>query len=382
MINKQDINRLSKEEAPLCISIFIPTHRAGEAGRNDRDIIMLKNQWKDVQDKLEQRGLSPIEIKKIGQPVNELLEDNEFWNHQSDGLALFLTQNGLEKYTLPISFEAFNYVSHEFYLKPLMPMFVGDGRFFILALELNEVRFFEGTRHTISPVIIEDLTPERLEEVVGYDYEQKSLQFRTQQGNQGKGAFHGHGEGKEDRKNEILRFFREVNKGLMTMLHDENAPMVVACGDYLFPIYKEANTYKHLLDDPISHNMNDLNPVVLHELAWEKVRPLFDKERREKIAQFNQFHGTGRTAAGTNEILQAALAGKVDTLFLQNRTDIWGEHFPAENRVKIDESHDKSNISLMNQAAVQVFSQDGKVYLLEKEEMPDDSSKMNALFRY
>jgi hypothetical protein len=382
MINKKDIARLSKVEDALCVSIFIPTHRAGEAVRKNADAILLKNQWKEVTEKLRKEGLTPSEIEQLGQPILELIDNTEFWSHQSDGLALFLTKNRLEKFTLPIAFEAFHYVSNEFYLKPMMPMFVGDGRFFILTLSLNDVQFFEGTRHSITPVKIEDLTPARLEEVVGYDYKQKNLQFRTQQGSMGQGAFHGQGEGKEERKNEILRFFRAVDKGLMTMLHDEHAPMVVACQDHLFPIFKEANDYKFLVDKNISLNPNDVSLVYLHEVAWEKVKPHFEQERKEKIERFQEVHGTGQTAIDTNEVLQASLTGKTDTLFLENRADIWGVYNPNNNTVRIEEAHHSANVSLMNLAAIQVFLQGGKVYLMEKEEMPDDTSKMNALFRY
>ncbi len=384
MINRKDIERLAESHGHICISIFIPTHRAGEAVRKDADVILLKNQWKEVLEKLKDHELSPPEIEQIAQPVQQLIEDQEFWSHQSDGLALFITPDGMEHYTLPLAFEPFNFVSHEFYLKPLMPLFVGDGRFFVLKLALNEVEFFEGARYSITPVIIEDIVPQRLEETVGYDYEQKSLQFRTQQSGlgQGQGTFHGHGEGKDERKNEIQRFLRDVNKGLMTMLHDENPPMVVASQEYLFPMYKEVNDYKNLVDDPITKNLSELTPVFLHELAWEKVAPIFDQERQDKIDLFRQVHGTGKTAVDTSEVLYAALAGKIDTLFLENRTDIWGIYDPAENSVELSDRHHASNTSLMNMAAVKTLLQGGKVYLMEKEQMPDDTAKMNALFRY
>jgi hypothetical protein len=114
MINKKDIARLSKVEDALCVSIFIPTHRAGEAVRKNADAILLKNQWKEVTDKLRKEGLTPSEIEQLGQPILELIDNTEFWSHQSDGLALFLTKNRLEKFTLPIAFEAFHYVSNEF----------------------------------------------------------------------------------------------------------------------------------------------------------------------------------------------------------------------------------------------------------------------------
>ncbi|MBT8312024.1 MAG: hypothetical protein KJN91_04180, partial [Eudoraea sp.] len=55
-------------------------------------------------------------------------------------------------------------------------------------------------RYGLQDLFIEMHAPEQLEEAVGYDYKQKSLQFRTGQAGFAQGAFHGHGEGKDDEK--------------------------------------------------------------------------------------------------------------------------------------------------------------------------------------
>ena len=120
-------------------------------------------------------------------PATDLLEDHEFWKNQSDGLAIFISKDLFRKFTLPLNFEEFSYVSNEFYLKPLMPVFNDDGLFYLLTLKADEVKFYEGTRNNITEIRIDDLVPSRLEDSVGYDHEQKNLQFRTQQGGKGEG---------------------------------------------------------------------------------------------------------------------------------------------------------------------------------------------------
>lgn len=382
LINRKEIAQLAEMQDAFCVSIFIPTHRSGQAVLKKSDAILLKNQVKAVTEKLEKEGMSELEIAKFMKPAHDLIQDSGFWSNQSDGLAIYMAKDFFRKYTLPIKFEEFNYVANGFYLKPLMPLFSGDGRFFVLTLEIEAVKFYEATRHAISDVIIKDLVPSRLEEVVGFDYEQKSLQFRTQQMGSGNAAFHGHGEGKAERKDEILRFFRSVNKGLMTMLHDESAPMVVACQDFLFPIYKEANTYKNLMDDHISSNPANLDKLLLHEKAWAVVQPFFDRERLEKLELSQQHHDTKRTSIDIREIVPAALEGKIEALFLKNSEDIWGIYNPTTREVRVQEMPQSPNVSLLNLAATKTFLQGGKVYLLENDEMPTPYSKVNALYRY
>ncbi|TLP72860.1 hypothetical protein [Maribacter sp. ACAM166] len=382
LITKKEIEELEGIHSESCISIFIPTHRAGEEVLKGKDILLLKNQLKEVKSKLEQEEMGPREIDTLIAPIQELLDDSEFWRHQSDGLAIFRSDSFLKKYTLPVHFKAFNYLANGFYLKPVLPMFTGDGNFYVLALELENVRLYEQTRHSIVEVVVDDLIPSRMEDRVGYDYEPKSLQYKSGADAQGRAMYHGHAEGDRNRKNEIARYFRAIDKGLMTLLKDDNKPMIVASQDYLFSIYKDENSYQHLLDNPINCNLSETDKLLLHEMAWEKVAPIFDEERKEKVETFRQYDSTGRTSSEIEHVVLAALDGKIDTLFIQNSADIYGIYDPEKRFVRVDEDLLPSSVSLLNKVAIKTFLNGGKVYLLEKDEMPNPYSKVNALYRY
>ena len=382
LITKKNIEILDGMHGDNCISIFIPTHRAGEEVRSGKDALKLKNQLKAIKKKLSFEEVGPRDIDALLAPIEKLLDDGKFWAHQSDGLAIFRSADFFETYTLPVYFLEFNYVGHEFYLKPLLPMFTGDGTFYVLSLELEEVKLYEQTRDSITEIIIDDLIPASLEERVGYDYEQKGLQFKSQADARGRAMYHGHAEADRDRKNEIARYFRAIDKGLMTILKDKNAPLFVASQDYLFSIYKEENSYKNLIDDLIVCNLSETDKFLLHELAWEKVEPIFDSGRIEKMELFKQLEATGRTSSDIEQILPAALEGKIDTLFTRNQSDIWGIYNPEKRHVRIDEAPSPSNISLLNKMAVKTFLNGGDVYLLEEDDMPNPYSKVNALYRY
>mgnify|MGYP003659456174 CR=1 FL=1 len=168
----------------------------------------------------------------------------------------------------------------------------------------------------------------------------------------------------------------------MTLLKDDNFPMIVASQDYLFSIYKEENSYQHLLDDHITCNLSETDKFLLHEMAWKKVSPIFDRERKEKVEVFKQYDGTGKTSSEIEQVVPAALEGKIDTLFVQDSTDIWGIYDPEKRHVRIDEEPLPSSVSLLNKVAIKTFLNGGKVYLLKKDEMPNPYSKVNALYRF
>ncbi|MDG1729497.1 MAG: hypothetical protein P8K68_07845 [Algibacter sp.] len=382
ILTKQDIEQLSSIHSAFCISIFIPTHRAGKEVIEKLDAKALKNELKAVKTKLGKEELSVKEIDDLVHPIQQLIDNTGFWRYQSDGLAIFLSKSFFKAFTVPVRFEAFNYVANSFYLSPLMPMFVGDGSFYLLTLELEDVKLYEMTRHSITDVIVNDLIPARLEESVGYDYEEKNLQFRTQKEGYGAATFHGHAESDRARKNEITRHFRAIDKGLMTILNDKKLPMLIASQDYLFSIYKKVNTYKHLQKNHITNDPVETDKFLLHEIAWEMMAPVFDEERKEKIEAFKQYEGKGKTSSDIKQIVPAAFHGKIDTLFIENREDIFGIYHTKKEKVEIRKNLEKTNVSLLNMAAIKTFLQDGKVYLLEKDDMPNPYSKINALYRY
>ncbi|WP_026811670.1 baeRF3 domain-containing protein [Arenibacter latericius] len=382
LITRNEIKELDEIHKETCISIFIPTHRGGEKVLEGTDVLRLKNQVKDVRKKLEKNKLGPRDIDTLLAPIEALLEDGDFWRHQSDGLAIFRSKDFFRKYTLPVYFEEFNYVQNDFYLKPLMPMFTGDGTFYVLGLEQQYVKLYEMTQHTITDVVIDDLVPSTVEDKVGHEREPNSLQFRSGADSQGRAFYHGHAESDHGRKDDIARFFRAIDKGISPLLREETAPMIVVAQEVMFPIYKQENTYKHLLDDFIDQKASKVDKFHLQEMAWEKVAPIFDRERKEKLALYKEHQGTGRTSSGMVEVLQKAIDGKVETLFVENREDIWGTYNSEKKHVEVHEEPTEQSISLLNKAAVKTFLNGGTVYLMEKEEMPNPNSRVNALYRY
>lgn len=382
LMDKKDLERLLRIKGETCVSILIPTDRAGKDVLEEKSKLHLKSLWKDIESELHKKGVADHKIEKIKRPILELMDDHSFWRHQSDGLAIYAAEDFFEKYALPIHFEAHTYVANEFYIKPLVPMFSGDERFYILALQLAEVELYEATRYSIGKVEVEDLIPSRLEERVGFDYKEKHLNFRSQNSGGDKTVFHGHGGGEEERKEEINRYFRAIDKGLDSVSHNDNAPLVVATQDYLFPIYQKVNTYKHLFDEVVPGNPSDSDMFGLHEKALKLIDPVLRKTRLNKIEEYKNLSKTERTGTSITDILPAVQQGKVDTLFLENRSEIWGHYDKYKMETKIHDKQQVDSYSLMNWAAKEVLTQGGNVFLIPKEDMLSQDSQMNALYRY
>jgi hypothetical protein len=386
LLKKEKFVKLADVHHAHCVSMYLPTHRSGHEVIEDVDRVTLKNQVKEAKEQLQQYGLQEQEIKNYMNPVQELLDDKNFWRHQSDGLAIFLYDDKCEYFTLPIAFTEFVYVSDHLYLKPLVPLLNTSERFFIMALSLGNVKFYEATSHSIVEVIMEGLVPQSLEEAhtVGQDYEQKSLQFRAGHNAEGEGTmYHGHGAGNQtEKKEESLKYFREINEGLMRMLHDEEAPLILACVDYLEPIYREANTYPHLFDRHISGNHENTNMLTLHNAARDILGDHFKKDKKARHEDYQEKVHKGLASYEEKKVIPAAIVGQVDTLFIRKDDHLWGVYDAEKHSIKTDNEKKINNACLLNKAAIETIKNSGKVFLMESEEMPQEETLVNATFRY
>ncbi|MDP4284311.1 MAG: hypothetical protein Q8891_07805 [Bacteroidota bacterium] len=381
-ITEKDFKELAGVHDLNCISVFIPTHTAGNESFRKEDSLLLKNQLKEIKNILSDRGIKETELSEFVKPIKNLVDDTEYWSYQSEGLAIFISNHLFKKYELPVKFEPYHYVSTEFYLKPLLSTFATNENFFLLTLEVDEVRLYKGSGSGLEEINIAEIVPSGLEDVVGSDYEQKSLQFKSQQEGHGHSIYYGHGEGKDENKTEINKYLREVDKGLMKLLKDEKDPLVIAGVDYLFSAYREINSFNNLCDRHISGNPKLMGLQSLHDRALDFLQPFFNRTKKDKMEAFREFQGTPRTGNSIDEIVPAAIHGKIDTLFMLKDQDVFGVYNPVNNKVEIQNGTGLAQVSLFNLAAKEAFLRGANVYLVEQEEMPDGFSTVDALYRY
>lgn len=381
LLGKEELKALMERTGDHCISLYMPTVKAGRETR--MNAIRLKNLIADVEKQLDESGLSQKEIMKILEPAQDLQKNSVFWQHQSEGFAVFLTPDNFNYYRLPLKFNEEVIINKRFYLKPLLPLFSGDGRFYVLALSQKNIRLLQASRYSVSDLPLEDV-PTSMEEALGYDNLEHQSQFHvaSRTGKQrGDLMFHGHGGGEDNFKEDIQRYFQRVDQGLRDILSGENAPLILAGVEYLLPLYKKANSYVNLLEEAVIGNPDELTSEALHEEAWEVVEPYFKQEQEKAEKQFQDLFHTGQTSQDIKKILPAAHYGKVGLLFLDVNEQKWGTFTPEKSRVTIEKERKPGLEELVDLAAVKTLSNGGTVYAAKKEDMPVNSS-VAALFRW
>jgi len=58
----------------------------------------------------------------------------------------------------------------------------------------------------------------------------------------------------------IIEYLRTLDAALHEMLREESAPFVLAGVEYLWPLYRAANTYPHLIEGGVAGKPQGLRP--------------------------------------------------------------------------------------------------------------------------
>lgn len=364
----------------FCISLYMPAHRAGR--ETEQDPIRFKNLLRQAEERLLAEGMRSADAQSFLKKPQSLLQDQAFWQYQSDGLALFCSADIFCFFRLPVEFDQLLVVADRFHVKPLLPILTSDSTFFILAVSQSHLRLLEATRHTVDEIELEDV-PQSLAETLPEGFPENQLQFHTGTpsgtGNR-PAVFHGHDLSNEI-KNRLRQWFRAIDKKVAGLLSDVQSPLVLAGVDTLFPLYREVNTYPHLMEEGIAGNPDGTKPEELHRQAWAIVEPEFRKEREAGAARYREWAGTGKTATDIAEVVVAAHHGRIDVLFVAIGVQVWGRFDPDRDRVSIHRSPEPGDEDLLDLSAIRTLSKGGMVYVVPQEDVPDQGI-VAALFRY
>lgn len=389
LISKEELKELATIHDEICISIYIPTHKAGKEVINGQDAILFKNQIQKAKAKLKERNFTEIQSKELLKPAYDLLEDRGFWREQHEGLAVFLNKDFFKMYKLPLHFEEFCMISSSFHLKKLLPLLNGNGLYYILSLNMNHIRIFQADKANIEELEFDKDTPLSLDESMKYTEIQKSLQHHSGTGSGSSGAmFHGQAKGinRDDRKIFVEEFMRKVDNGINKLILDENVPLVLSGVEYLHPIYKEISKYQHIYEKGVEGSTEEMSSSELHSKTWPLVEPFFSSSLENYMQKYGDLAGTGKTSYDLKSIVPAAVNGRVEAIFITPEASQWGKYTEQGANLTIDlhDNFEENDDCLVSMSAVETVLNGGKTYIVDKENMPEKNvdTDIVAVFRY
>jgi hypothetical protein len=388
IISRKEIIDLIKHCEGLAITIYMPTYEAGR--RKEQSPIRLKNLLNQATDQMSETGMGKGEINSYLNPIENLLDDEFFWQQQTEGLALFLDANELHLYHLPDRVEESLLIGNHYHITPLIPIYQGNGQYYLLQIDQERPKIMQGSKFHLDEVDEVNL-PESLQEMFDSYFEFHShLSFHTSTSSpnpdsatQRNGIFFSQSGGDDiEKEAEIRNFFHRFDDALMEYLGGHHTPLVLAGADYLHHSYRQANSYPNLLEKGITKKVDQMPVEDLHKLSWQIVQEKFEKDFEQALEAYHQKEvKNGETSTEIEKIVPAAYYQQIHTLFSAENVQLWGKFKPDENLVLIKKEPSTHNEDLINLAATHTLTNGGEVLVVPQEKIPN-MAKLAAIFRY
>lgn len=374
-LNRQQLQELAEYRADHCVSVYLPTYRNGPD--QQQNPVRLRNLVDRARDELSGRGVRRPDAELLLEPISALYMDGLFWRASREGLACFSGPGFFRWYQVPRALEEQVCVCGRFRIQPLLPLLYGDERFFVLTLDQDDARLYEATRESMTQVELPPIPR------VLVDGEDQTLQSHTQHdrgatGDNSRAMFHGHGGPADRAKEDIAHFFSRVDAVVARELADEQAPLILACVDYLAPIYRATNSYRYLVETNISGSPNRVPLRDIHQRAWGTMEARLNTEVERSFDRLRNEVGVGRGSTNLRDVVLAADDGRVETLFVSRRAHLWGR-VDGQSRL-VEVSDNEHGDELLDFAAARTLSCRGAVHTVDH--IPEVNSPVAAIFRY
>ena len=369
VFHKSDLHELLEERAGPCVSIYFPSHRRKTEARSDS--ILYRNLCREVE-KILLRDAESGPAREIAGKL-KAIDEPEFWEHGSEGVAVFAAPGFLRCYRLPMTCPQLEVVGGSFHTKPLIRYLHSGDAYQVLSVGLQHVELLEGWGDDLQRVPLPGV-PRSLEAVVG-DAEPST-------GTQDRAPIGGSDDGPQ-RTAELERYFREVGRALQrTVLKNSHKPLILAASAQQQPLFRRASPLAGLLDAGIHQDVSRADVDEIRARAREILQPLFDarleKNKEAVVHAVAKGHGSDRLLP----VARAAAEGRVKQLIVESGRRFWGLLNRQTGDVLPGDSHKNAyDVDVYDELAEMTFQQGGEVLVLDKERMPG-STGIAAIFRY
>ena len=384
MLLRSDLDELLAFDKTPAVSVYLPTHSAGREVR--QDAIRLRNLLSDAAKRLAAAGRRAPEVDALLTPARRLVDDEEFWRYQGQGLAVFVGPGFDRVQKLPIAVPEELAIANHFCIKPLLPLIDPAGSFCVLALSAGRTRLYQGSRWTFAEVTGLDL-PQGLAEIWGETEYQEAHKAapsgRPQRGPAGLAKAQALGDAPEElHKTQLTELLRRVAAAVEPIIRRQPAPVILAAEPKIQGHFRELAKWKELLSDGILEFPDAMPAEDLHRKACAVFAPREEDARGEWLGRLRTLLGNnGKATAQTEEIVKAARYGRVDRLFLCDGQPLWGFFDERDDRVVAHREPADGDDDLLDYAALMTLRQGGNVTLVERTQLPP-TGPAAAILRY
>jgi len=306
---QSDLEQLAGLEGPV-LSVYMNTHTHGKASALDG--ARFGRLMKGIDGQLLAAGHERKWVKDFLAPIDRMVSDDNFWQHQRSSIAVFRTAQESILFQLNEALDETISLDETAQLVPLVSQVRPVPPFLLLVLSKNEVRLF-ACDDAHAEQIVDDKIPLSFDDALRFEDPEAQLQFHSQGGIS---IAHGHGIGDEVQKERLDRFLLAVDRAIVARENNPPRPLVIAAVDHNVARYRQVSSYPALFPAHLPGNP-DRKPVeTLHQDAIALLNDHTDAIHAAEMDRIRALVGTGRLETSSDAIVEAARAGRIETLYV------------------------------------------------------------------
>ena len=364
---------------PPCLSLYQPTHR--HHPENQQDPIRFRNLVRELESSVRMKYPAD-EVRTLLAPFEKLGADTAFWNHTLDGLAVLGSKGTFRVFRLQRSVPEVAIVADSFHTKPLRRLLQSVDRFQVLALTRHEIELFEGTRDALDRVELAPEVPRSITDALGEEVTEPHLAVGSYNGAGDPAMYHGHGGRKDQTDIDDERFFRAVDRAVLTHhSRPSGLPLILAGLAEQQAVFRRVTHNPFIVSAGIATHPRGFDDGELRLLAWQVMEPEY-RARVERLGQsFLQARANGFGSDDLTEVALAAATGRVATLLIDAGRHVPGQLDHATGAIELADLDRPDVDDLLDDLGTLVEERGGRVFVIAPEAMPA-ASGVAAVFRY
>jgi hypothetical protein len=369
VLSVEQLKSLGAGDGP-CITVVFPM-RVGPTD-NRKPSIRFKRELHSVDEKLTERGVKSSDRNELMAPLLSLAEILDGEADRTGSLVLFRSSSVSRWFFVDEAIEGSCTVADHFNVRPILPLIGADRTFYVLALSQKNIRLMRCNERDSVEIPLPEATPKSFESWLNVRSPQSPPNHGESRASAEAGP-EGSFTSVTDRDNldsHLRNFYKEVNKGVVEVLKDDKAPLVLAGVEYEIPIFKDVNTHPNLVGTPVLGAPDGLKGGELHRRALEAVQPHFQKDLENALQAFEKLGGSDRVSTGIKEIVRGAYDGRVAHLFVARTAQRSGQYDEASHKVVVHHEQHPEDEDLINAAALQTLLHGGQVFVLSRSKTP------------
>jgi len=383
------VNTLDKDFAsglddcnPPCLSLYQPTHR--HHPDNQQDPIRFKNLVKALEESLLQQS-SKEDIQPLLKRFLALADDNTFWNHTLDGLAVLGAKDMFRVYKFQRPVAELAVVANSFHIKPLLRILQSADRYHVLGLSRKEIKLFEGNRDALDEIEPAPGVPRTITEALGEELTEPH-QTVASYGGAGGGHSpmrHGHGGKESEVDGDAERFFRAVDRAVLEHHSQPSGlPLILAALPQHHHMFHDVSHNPFLIQESIDFHPGSLSSMEdLRQHAWQIMEPHYVARLTALAEEFGNARSEGLSDDELAQVAKAVAGGRVAKLLIEAGREVPGRIDAATGDIEFDSLTHPEVDDVLDDLGTLTLKMGGQVVVVPAERMPTNTG-IAAIYRY